>query len=103
LSLIKIKDTPLQTAVGLPSIIAYSQRHITAPRSARSCHQFLYDIIILYYATELLAFQPTTFPSFSNTEHRIQKWFRTIEARGKHISPYSRHFVHGTKIWNVQK
>ena len=49
---------------------------------------------VLQYATELPAFQPVTFLSFSNTEHAPHtevvyahqaSIFRALEARGKHI------------------
>ena len=40
---------------------------------------FLDFFDVSQYATELPAFQPTTFSSFSNTEHHIQKWFMDIK------------------------
>ena len=68
----------------------------------------------LQYATELSGFQSVKLSSFSNTEHRIQKWFIRIKVyfvfskQEEQIS--SRHFfqkiktscVRMTKIGNVQ-
>ena len=103
---VSIKRPKTMFEFGLPDIMAYSQRNITVPRSVRSCRRFLQDSFSLSFslksmtlqcATELSGFQSVKLSSFSNTEHRIQKWFIRIKVYfvlSKQEEPISsRHFV----------
>ena len=94
---------------GLPSVISYSPQNITVPRSVRPCRRFLQDSIHCHFLSKAwlavrhrTASFPTrvnTLSSFSNTEHRIQKWFIHIKVyfvlskKQEHSSRCSRHFV----------
>ena len=46
---VSIKQPKTMFEFGLPSIIAYSPKTITVPRSVRSCRQFLQDSIHCHF------------------------------------------------------